>query len=176
MESYKTAVFILLFCLNAMSVNLAGAQEQKKLTLSYGDIVSVKVIDEPELTVNKYPISEWGTIEVPLLGSVDLKGKTAAEAETLITERFLADYLKQPEVEFTVNQYRPFFVVGAVQQPGSYPYVEGMTVQAAINTAGGFTENATRNAISLLTETSLTGPVQAGLNDDVLPGDVITIE
>ena len=37
-----------------------------------------------------------------------------------------------------VLQYRPFFILGNVKKPGSFPYVNGMTVLNAIALAGGY--------------------------------------
>src|SRR3546814_19704860 len=45
--------------------------------------------------------------------------------------------------------YRPFFSVGEVKQPGSYPYVSGMSVINAIALAGGFTYRARESSFYL---------------------------
>ncbi len=145
-------------------------------TLSSGDIVTVEVENEPELTVKRLRIPDRGSVDLPLIGEVELKWKSLREAEALITELYFRDYLKQPKVKLTVNQFRPIYIDGNVNIPGSFEYTQGMTVSSAIEQAGGFTTNATPKAITLLVETSVTGPVEARLDDNVMPGDVITVE
>ncbi|WP_395341886.1 polysaccharide biosynthesis/export family protein [Ningiella sp. W23] len=159
-----------------MGLQIAQAQSEQQYKLSTDDVLSVAVFNEPDLDVNEAKISENGTISVPLLGQVAVKGLTVNEAETYLTELFLADYLKQPRVTVNIVEFRPFYINGEVDEPGSYPYRTGMTVQMAITIAGGFTERASRSAIYLLPENSETAPVRVELNAEVQPGDVITVE
>ena len=159
-----------------MVAQYSQAQGSQEYTLSTDDVVSISVFNEPELDVAEAKISESGTVSIPLLGQVNIKGKTVTEAQDLITSLFLADYLKQPRVSLNMVEFRPFYINGEVDKPGSYPYRVGMTVQMAITIAGGFTERASKNAIYLLPEMSSKRPTKVGLNAEVQPGDVITIE
>ncbi|MFC4700851.1 polysaccharide biosynthesis/export family protein [Glaciecola siphonariae] len=165
-----------LLMLALMGAQTANAQANKEYKLSTDDVISIAVFNEPDLDVKEAKISESGTISVPLLGQVVVKGKTVVEAQNLLTELFLADYLKQPRVTVSMVEFRPFYINGEVDKPGSYPYRTGMTVQMAITIAGGFTERASKSAIYLLPENSTTAPTRVDLNAEVQPGDVITIE
>ncbi len=40
-----------------------------------------------------------------------------------IEAKLSPDYLKDPHVSVEVLTYRPFYIVGEVKTPGSYPYV-----------------------------------------------------
>lgn len=162
---------LLLMCFQSVH-----AQESQQYKLSTDDVVSIAVFNEPDLDVKKAKISESGTISVPLLGQVLVKGKTVVEAEAFITELFFKDYLKEPRVTLSMVEFRPFYINGEVDKPGSYPYRTGMTVQMAITIAGGFTERASKNAIFLLPENSSSEPNKVSLNAEVQPGDVITVE
>ncbi len=166
------------FCIALSPADALAQQVQaaEQYRLSTDDVISVTVFNEPELEVEEGKISEGGTISVPLLGQVQVKGKTVSEVELMLTELFLADYLKQPRVSVNMIEFRPFYINGEVDKPGSYPFRNGMTVQMAITIAGGFTERASRSAIYLLPENSTTAPVRVDLNAMVNPGDVITIE
>jgi polysaccharide export outer membrane protein/exopolysaccharide production protein ExoF len=42
-----------------------------------------------------------------------------------------------PDVTVEVVQYRPFYIVGAVEKPGEYPYRPGLTILEAYAIAGG---------------------------------------
>jgi polysaccharide export outer membrane protein len=45
--------------------------------------------------------------------------------------------LVQPAVSLRITEHRPIFVTGDVKKPGSYPFILGASVKAAIATAGG---------------------------------------
>lgn len=163
--------FLLISVLPAASI-----AQDNDYQLATDDVISVSVFNEPELTVNNAKISQTGTISVPLLGQVNISGKTITEVEELLTQLFQADYLKQPRVSVSMEEFRPFYINGEVDKPGSYPYRIGMTVQMAITIAGGFTERASKSSLLLLPENSLNEPTRVTLNAEIQPGDVITVE
>ena len=45
---------------------------------------------------------------------------------------------------------RLFFILGQVNKPGSYTYIEGMTVRMAVAMAGGFTRRAKEESIAVI--------------------------
>ena len=159
----------------AVSFNVM-AQDNQTYRLSTGDVLSVTVFNEPELGLKAAKITDDGRISVPLLGQVEVKGKTVSEVEVLLTQLFNADYLKKPSVSVTITEYRPFYINGEVEKPGSYAFRTNMTVQIAITIAGGFTERASRNSIYLLKEIEGAARKKVTISDVVSPGDVITIE
>ncbi|MDC0603430.1 polysaccharide export protein [Aliiglaciecola sp.] len=131
-----------------MSISsVAHAQNTDKYRLSTDDVISITVFNEPELGLKKATITDSGTISVPLVGQVSIKGKTVPEVEALLTKKFGDDYLKKPSVSVSIDEYRPFYINGEVKKPGSYPYRSNMTVQIAITIAGGFTERASKHSI-----------------------------
>jgi polysaccharide export outer membrane protein len=172
----KKSVHIFTICLFLMSFVSFGQDQTDFYRLATDDVISVIVFNEAELDVKEAKISQNGSISVPLLGQVDVAGKTVTEVQTHITELFFADYLKEPRVSVGIVEYRPFYINGEVDKPGSYSFRTGMTVQMAITIAGGFTERASKNKIFLLPENSTSRPKQVALNDVIRPGDVITIE
>lgn len=152
------------------------AQDLQHYKLGADDVISVSVFDEPDLSLKEVRISNTGTIAMPLIGQISLKGLSVAEAENKIYNLYLGDYLKKPDITVTIVEYRQFYVNGEVEKPGGYSYREGMTVQRAITLAGGFTERASRSKIQLIRETNSSVPIEATLNTPVQPGDVITVE
>ncbi|MEP1967166.1 MAG: polysaccharide biosynthesis/export family protein, partial [Nonlabens ulvanivorans] len=80
------------------------------------------MFDEADLNVESAKITDDGTVSVPLLGPVQVKGKTVSEVEVLLTQLFGADYLKKPSITVTVDEYRPFYINGEVGSPGSYAF------------------------------------------------------
>ena len=155
--------------------NLAMADEIDNYRISADDQISVTVFNETDLSVNKVRVSGNGAISMPLLGQVAIEGHTIAEVEEKITTLLLEGYLKKPNVTVTITEYRPFYISGEVKKPGSYPYKKNLTVEKAVALAGGFSERASRTAISLVSENDKRFVKAVALNDKIKPGDVITI-
>jgi polysaccharide export outer membrane protein len=85
-------------------------------------------------------------------------------------------YLVDPQVSIEVLNYRPFYIIGEVNNPGSFEYVNGMTVINAVALAGGFTYRADQDDI-VISRGGSSGPeVQAAPDTQVLPGDIIEIQ
>ncbi|RYZ68851.1 MAG: sugar ABC transporter substrate-binding protein, partial [Lysobacteraceae bacterium] len=119
-------------------------------------------------------------------------GHTPAEVGKTIQEK-LSAYVRDPQVAVILTELRSHEflsrvrVTGAVRQPVSIPYRQGMTVLDAVLAAGGTTEFAAPNRSNLYRRTgSTTKPYAVELdrilkrgdlstNFYVAPGDVITI-
>ena len=119
---------------------------EKKYLLSQGDRFEVYVLDEEDLTTT-VTVNEEGTVFLPLLGEVKVEGMTIGQAEDKITQLLKGPYLVNPKVSATMVNYREFFIGGAVKSPGWYEFKPGMTFQQAVDTAGGFSEFASKKRI-----------------------------
>jgi protein involved in polysaccharide export with SLBB domain len=152
-----------------------AADDGKAYTLGAGDKVRITVYNEPDLS-GEFEVSGQGSISVPLLGQVQVLGKTTAEAQAILTQKYGKDYLVNPSVSIEVMNYRPFFIIGEVNHPGSYPYVNGMTVINAVALAGGYTPRADHGDIKIKHSSQTTEQRQSAKEDTaVQPGDVIEI-
>lgn len=167
----KKGLFALILC--SLS---ASCFSDEGYVLSADDIISVTVFNEPDLSLKQIRVSSSGTISMPLIGQVFISGMNVSDVEEKIRQMYLGDYLKKPDVSVSVVEYRPFYVNGEVDNPGAFGFREGMTVQRAITLAGGFTERAARNKISIIRENSDGTPIPAELGTFVQPGDVVTIK
>ncbi|WP_158967136.1 polysaccharide biosynthesis/export family protein [Paraglaciecola sp. L3A3] len=161
---------------NLYAQDSALSSENSQYRLGADDEISVNVFNEPDLSLPKTRVSANGSISMPLIGQVQVKGLTINEVELKITKLYLGDYLKKPDISVSIVEYRQFYVNGEVDKPGGYSYREGMTVQRAISLAGGFTERAARNKIQLMRENDPNNISRVDLNSPVKPGDVITVE
>ena len=144
--------------------------------LGPGDHLRINVFNQKDLT-GEYLVDGTGLLAFPLIGSVQAGGLTAHELERAITNKLKPDYLRDPNVNVVVLTYRPFYIVGEVKTPGSYPYVSGMTVINAIALAGGFTYRAKESSF-YLTRADKDGRknrMDATPDTSVQPGDVITV-
>jgi polysaccharide biosynthesis/export protein len=104
--------------------------------LASGDRLKIVVFGQEQLSGDLI-VDGTGEILLPLAGSVRVAGLTVAEAQQLIQERFADGVLAQPAVSVRIPEYRPIFVTGDVRRPGSYRFMFGSSVKAAIATAGG---------------------------------------
>jgi polysaccharide biosynthesis/export protein len=104
--------------------------------LAPSDRLQIVIFGQQELS-GDFIVDGTGEILLPLAGSVSVAGLTVAEAQKLIQERFADGVLVQPAVSVRILEYRPIFVTGDVRRPGSYQFMFGGTVRAAIATAGG---------------------------------------
>src|SRR5262249_17483132 len=90
-----------------------------------------------------------GHIAFPLIGDIDANGLTPKQLEVKLAKALSPDYVRNPHVSIVVLTARPFYILGEVTKPGSYPYVSGMTVLTTAAQAGGFTYRANEDSFDL---------------------------
>ncbi|WP_374256847.1 polysaccharide biosynthesis/export family protein [Aquabacterium sp.] len=161
----------------APTPDVATVEFVNNYKLGPGDIISIRVLGEQELSIEKARISDVGTIPMPAIGEVNALGRTIGEVERMVVEKLRGRILLNPQVSVLIEEYRPFFINGMVQKPGGYPFLPGLTVRKAAALAGGFRERASLKKIYLIRESDKTQtPVNVDLNAAVLPGDIVTVE
>lgn len=104
-----------------LSCPTAWAQVPDPL-LKVDDMIRLEVYQEPDLTVNSR-ILKSGEVVLVFLGPVKIAGLTVAKANEKIRELYDKDYIIDPKVSLTVENYSQDFVsvLGAVTSPGNYP-------------------------------------------------------
>ncbi len=158
-------------------VNTEVASLLSTYKLAAGDVITIRVFGEDDLSREKVRLSDAGTIPYPVLGEVKALGLTIGEIEGSITKGLDGRYLKNPRVSVTIDEYRPFYINGMVEKPGGYPYQPGLTVLKASSLAGGFKERASFSKISIIREGDRSNrPQKVDINSSVNPGDTIFIE
>ena len=162
----------------AAAAPAAVVQGMSAYRLAAGDVISMRVFNEPDFTQEKVRLTDAGSLSVPIIGELPVLGRTVGEIEAMITERLKGRILVNPQVTVWIEQYRPFFINGMVERPGAYPYLPGLTVRKAASIAGGFKERASMNKIFVQREKDPVGgkPARAALDAEIGPGDTITVE
>jgi polysaccharide export outer membrane protein len=144
-------------------------------TLDTGDVVRVAVYGDKDISTT-YKVDDAGAISFPLVGSVRVRGKTTEMAAASIAAALGNGYMRSPNVSAQIDAYRPFFIQGEVKSAGQFAYVYGMTVRAAISTAGGFTDIADRGrAIVYRRQGNQMAKGTVDLDFPVQPGDTIVV-
>lgn len=145
--------------------------------LGAGDIISITVYDEKDLSLEKVKLGESETISYPMLGRVKVKGLTTAEVQKEVTSGLKGTYLINPQVTVAIDQYRDLYINGQVNKPGNYPYQPGLTVREAVSIAGGFKDRADRDTVSIVHENhGKADAVKGEMSTLVAPGDTITVD
>lgn len=114
------------------------------------DIIDVSVFKVPELSGER-AVNEFGFVNMPVIGAVDVAGKTAHEVEQALNAKLGARYLQKPQVNVRVTQMNSQRVTidGAVKKPGLYPVTGGLTLLQAIAMAEGLTDTASTTVVIL---------------------------
>lgn len=155
------------------------------------DQISVNVWRDPELSVSM-PVRPDGKITMPLIGDVKAGGRTPEEVAATIRKK-LSAYIRNPDVTVILTELRSHEylsrvrVTGAVEEPLSMAYRQGMTVLDAVLEAGGINVYAAPGGTKVFRrEGSETRVIDVNL-DNILkdgdlrtniylrPGDVITV-
>jgi polysaccharide export outer membrane protein len=119
--------------------------------LGPGDVLALRVAQQPDYTVERAKVSPVGRVYHPLLGDVEVVGLTVGQ----ILERFTKDlneYLLNPKVsvELIEANSAKIGVLGEVRAPGVVVMARPMTVMEAITAAGGFADTGSKSNVSLL--------------------------
>lgn len=168
---YRFSTFLALLLWLVSGAVQASGDDQPAYVLGSGDKLRVTIFNEDDLS-GEYQVNDQGAVSLPLVGQVQATGKTVLQFEKFITDKFADTYLVNPRVSVEVLNYRPFFILGEVKNPSSYPCSGGLTVLNAVALAGGFTPRAAKSSIKLRR-----AGLEKEVGDDTLlqPGDVITV-
>lgn len=108
-------------------------------TLRAADVISVTVFREEQLSLESVVVTADGKISVPLIGAVEVTGKTATELEQEVERALGARYLHNPAVSVNVIKYGSHLVTveGDVKKSGVYEFVPGTRLSGGIALAEG---------------------------------------
>lgn len=106
------------------------------------DTVDITVFDEPDLSAKALQVDAAGQIALPLIGTIEAKGRTASELSKDIEQRLGGKYVRNPQVTVSVaaSVSQKVSIEGEVTEPGVYPLTGPTTLLGAIAMAKGETE------------------------------------
>lgn len=174
-----------------------------RYTIGSGDVVGVIVYDHPELLPNAgavisqsadptgvqvapgFIVDADGEIAFPYIGRVRVAGLSEGDASDLIG-KLLRPHVRDPQVTVRIQSFRSrrAYVEGEVRTPGSQIFTDvPMTLNEAINRAGGMTSNANRSAVTLIRDgrsvpIDMTRLREAGYDGNNIPlknGDTVRV-
>ena len=178
----------------------SGAKVDTDRKIEALDMLTVNVFGETEFSGPnnsglELRVSSTGEVTLYLLGSVEVAGKTPAEAERHIRDLLKKDYIIDPHVLVLVKTYRisNVTVMGQVGSPGliDLPAERRLDILSGIAQAGGFTKLARTSRIDLTRagvtqtydleklkkEANLQGPITSGRDRKIWlsPDDLIYV-
>ena len=172
----------------AASASPAPLAAPANYVLSPNDLVEVKVFQEEDMdwTVR---VTKDSTVNLPLVGSIPVAGRTPAELGEVVKTKLHDGYLVHPQVTVSVLEFskRRFTILGEVNKPGQIDFPDNaeLDVLQALGMAGGYTKQANPARLYIKRrvndrEVVLTVDAKRMARRDappfkILPGDTITV-
>ena len=115
------------------------------------DALAIRVVGQPEYSLEKAVVSPVGRVYHPLVGDVEVVGLTITGATEKLTLA-LAEYIRDPHISVALLEANSakIGVLGDVNHPGIVLMGRPMTVLDAISAAGGVTDLGSKSDITLL--------------------------
>lgn len=172
----SSLLFFLILIPLSLFATEESSQQHEAYKLGAGDIIKITVFNQSDLS-GEYTISGTGQISLALIGSIEARNLTLLELKQRIIGELKPDYLLNPRVSIEVLNFRPFYILGEVNNPQSYPYVDGMSYLNAVAIAGGFTYRAKKGYVMVIHANDETKTeIELLMKDKVMPGDMIRVD
>ncbi len=117
------------------------------------DKLRITIFQEDDLSTMSR-VDAKGTVNLPLVGEIRVRGLTLDEAERAIEKAYIdGRFLRKPAVTVAIEDYAPreVSIQGQVKNPGRYalPIESTMSVLDLVTKAGGFTDTAQGTAVRI---------------------------
>lgn len=132
--------------------NASQETQQADYIIGTQDVLEISVWKNPDLS-KLVTVRPDGMISLPLIGDIKASGLTPPQLRDSIVEKLkeYQDTAIASVIVQEVNSYR-IFVLGEVMTPGTYLINRKTSVIQAIAMAGGFSQFAAKNKITLVRE------------------------
>lgn len=126
------------------------------------DTIEISVFGVPELS-REMQVDASGRVAMPLIGTLDARGKSAGELAEDIEAALRGRYVRDPDATVNIKNSVSQVVAidGQVVEPGLYPVTNQMTLLRAVASAKGLTEFADQQDVVILR--TVNGQRMAGL-------------
>jgi polysaccharide biosynthesis/export protein len=196
-SDYRSGATAMATTTDASQTNPTGATPQSASASAFGadtidyrisqqDILQISVFQVNDLN-SAVQVSQDGNITLPLVGKIQIAGRTTSEAEQIIAGKLKQKYLQSPQVSVSVKGYgKRITVSGAVGGARVLADDGNTTLSQAIANAGGVADigNAQRVHVAQSKDQHVQDniydldDIQAGKVSDPLlhGGDIVVVE
>lgn len=182
---------VLVCAMLALLPGLVHGQEtlEKIYTVGEQDVISIAVWGQEALSVT-VPVRPDGRISMPLVGEIVAAGRSPEQIRKTIEELLPQYFTTRQTVNVIVTEInsRRVYVLGQVQASGVFDMQSSLTILQAIAMAGGVTEFADRDGVTVLRhlpdgveqrisfdyKKAVSNKV-AGLDFFLQPGDIVVV-
>lgn len=140
-------VCLTLILVGTLAVPAAAQAENPAASAGYrvgaGDVLRVEAYNHDEISGN-FAVEVAGEISFPMLGRVEVAGRTTSEIANHLEQLLEKDYYVDVQLQVEIEEYhsKPVTVLGEVARPGTY-YLEGKTsLHKILAEAGGLKSSA----------------------------------
>lgn len=123
----------------------------EKTVIGPGDVFTMEIVGEKDLP-REFQVASDGTADLPYVQTVEVAGLEPQEVSRVVRKMLIdRKVLVDPIVVVQVKEYnsRSVILLGQVAKPGSFPLTPGLTLLQAISLAGGLTQIANDDRVSL---------------------------
>ena len=123
--------------------------------LGPADEIAIRVMGQPDYTLERVKVSPAGAVYHPLLGDVEVAGMTVPQLVERLTKD-LSEYLINPKVSVALIDANSakIGVLGDVMHPGVVVMSRPMNLLEAISASGGFNDNGSKSGVTVLRQSS----------------------
>ncbi|MBP1763003.1 MAG: kpsD 1 [Firmicutes bacterium] len=142
--------------------------------IAEGDVLAINVFGLEEMQIAQIIVRPDGKIDFPLLGEVQVVGRTPSELSRVMTEQ-LVPYVKNPRVSVNIAQFHStrVYVLGEINRPGIVELQNSHNVIDAIAAAGSWTKDTAKKKVYLIRNGQKnTEPIIVNLLNIVKKGDM----
>jgi protein involved in polysaccharide export with SLBB domain len=151
------------------------AEPDVSYRLGAGDKLQINVFNQADLS-GEYTLDGNGRFTMHLIGKVEAANLTPTELEILLVSKLKPDYLVNPRVSVRMENFRPFYIMGEVNNAASYNYVDGMTYLNAVAIAGGYTYRGRKKHVYVIRgDDPERIELKLEVGEKVQPGDIIRV-
>lgn len=113
------------------------------------DKLTIDVFGSEELSKKEVQVDASGRITFPLVGTLEVAGKTPGEIGMMMQDRFRGRFIRDPQISVNLKEIvsQTVTIGGEVKKPGVYPIVGEMTLMTAIASAEGWTDIANKGEV-----------------------------
>jgi len=129
-----------------------STSQSSDYVIGVSDVLTLSVWREDQLQVT-VPVRPDGRIVVPLLGEIEVVGRTPMEVQADLTRGY-EGFVTAPAVSLVVTEInsRKVYVLGEVKEPGVFDILRPIKLLQVLAMAGGFTDFAKKDEVVVIRE------------------------